>query len=124
LPRRTNASLSKKRSTAPPERGGSSRRQRPATRDVDSQVVALREGGNSFSAIARKLELGRAVDAHRSFVRALSACDVTKRRQIVANEELRLDRLEERIRERDAAEPATVERRLLGVERFREAIRQ
>ncbi len=91
---------------------------------MDAQVLALREGGNSYSAIARQLELGRAVDAHRSFVRALGSHDGAERRQLIENEEARLDRLEQRIRDRDAAEPSKIERRLLGLNNFREAIRQ
>ncbi len=86
-------------------------------------MLALREGGCSFSAIARRLELDRAIDAHRSFVRALGAYNGDDRRQLVEREEGRLDRLEERIRTRDAADPEKVKRRLMGVEKFREALR-
>ncbi len=124
MPRRTNTTLSRRRSSPAPERGGKPRRHRPPTQEVDAQVLALREGGNSYSAIARRLELGRAVDAHRSFVRALGSHDGAERRQLVENEEARLDRLEQRIRDRDAAEPSKIERRLLGLNNFREAIRQ
>jgi hypothetical protein len=91
---------------------------------VDAQALALREGGSSFSAIARRLELGRAIDAHKSFIRALGTHDGAQRRQLVENETARLDRLERRIRDRDAAEPTKIERRLLGVNKLREAIRQ
>lgn len=123
MPRRTHSTDSHRRSTAGNSDGGS-RRKRAPTRDVDAQVLALREGGNSYSAIARRLELGRAIDAHRSFVRALGAHDGAQRRQLLDNEEARLDRLEQRIRDRDAADPDKVKRRLLGVDKFREAIRQ
>ena len=91
---------------------------------MDAQVLALREGGSSFSAIARRLELGRAVDAHRSFVRTLGSHDGDERRKLIENEEARLDQLEQRIRDRDAAEPSKIERRLLGLNIYREAIRQ
>ncbi len=91
---------------------------------MDAQALALRESGASFSAIARLLELGRATDAHRSFVRALGGQDEDERRRLLKNEEERLDQLERRIRERDAADAAKVERRLLGVMKLREAIRQ
>jgi hypothetical protein len=123
MPRRTHAKTSQRRSTAP-ERGGTSRRQRSATQEVDAEVLALREGGSSYSAIARALELGRATDAHRSFVRALAAHDGAERRRLVDSEEARLDLLEQRIRDRDAADPDKVERRLLGVDKFRESIRR
>lgn len=115
--------MSQRRSAGAPERGRAARRQRPPTREVDAQALALREGGNSYSAIARRLELGRAIDAHRSFVRALVAHDGAERQRLVSNEEARLDRLEQRIRDRDAAEPDKVTRRLLGVDKLREAIR-
>jgi hypothetical protein len=124
VPRRTNTTLSQRRSSPAPERSGKPRRQRSPTQEVDAQVLALREGGSSFSAIARRLELGRAIDAHRSFVRALGTHDEAERRQLVVNEEARLDRLEQRIRERDAAEPTKIERRLVGLNKLREAIRQ
>lgn len=91
---------------------------------MDAQVLALREGGSSFSAIARRLELPRAVDAHRSFLRALSAHAGNDRKQLVEGEEERLDQLERRIRTRDAADPEKLERRLVGVGKLRDALRQ
>lgn len=124
MARRTRGTLSQRRSTGAPERSWSPRRQRPPTREVDAQVLALREGGSSYSAIARRLGLGRATDAHRSFVRALGAHNGAEWRRLVDREEARLDRLEQRIRDRDAAEPDKVKRRLMGVDKFREAIRQ
>ena len=124
VPRHTHTTMSQRRSTSASERGRPSRRQRPPTREVDAQALALRESGSSYSAIARRLELGRAVDAHRSFVRALGAHQGAERQRLVDNEEARLDLLERRIRERDAAEPEKVTRRLAGVDKFREAIRR
>lgn len=124
MPRRTHAKLARRRgATAAPERPRTSRRPRLATHEVDAQVLALREGGSSFSAIARRLELGRAIDAHRSFVRALGSRDGAERVRLVGNEEARLDQLEERIRERDAAQPDKITRRLLGVAKLRESMR-
>lgn len=122
MPRHTHSKRSQKRTVAP-ERGRTPKQRRPPTQEVDAQVLALREAGSSFSAIARLLELGRATDAHRSFVRAIGAHDDVERRQLVDNERSRLDLLEQRIRDRDAADPAKIERRLLGVTRFREALR-
>jgi DNA-binding transcriptional MerR regulator len=92
--------------------------------EVDAQALALREAGTSFSAIARMLELERAVDAHRCFVRALNAHDDKERRRLVDNEEARLDRLEERIRDRDAADATKIARRMRGVSNLRLAIGQ
>jgi hypothetical protein len=57
-------------------------------------------------------------------MRALGTYDGAERRQLVENEEARLDRLEQRIRDRDATEPTKVERRLVGLNKLREAIRQ
>ena len=72
--------------------------------------------------IARLLELDRAVDAHRCFVRALNAHQGEDRRRLVGNEEARLDRLEDRIRDRDRADATKVAHRLRGVTNLREAI--
>ncbi|MDA8075973.1 MAG: hypothetical protein M0Z40_12225 [Actinomycetota bacterium] len=124
MPRRTHTAMPPRRSTSAPERSRPARRQRPATREVDAQALALRESGSSYSAIARRLELGRAVDAHRSFVRALGAHQGDERQRLIDNEEARLDLLEQRIRERDAADPEKVTRRLIGVDKLREAIRR
>ena len=122
MPRHTHGPRSKRRSTSKPERGGSSRRQRQTAPELDAQALALREAGTSFSAVARLLELERAVDAHRCFVRALNAHHDDDRRRLIDNEEARLDMLEERIRSRDAADASKVERRLRGVTNLREAI--
>jgi hypothetical protein len=119
---RHNQSKSKRRSTsAPPERSSGPRR-RQASGDTDAQSLMLRESGSSFSAIARALGFDRATDAHRSYVRALGAREGDERQQLVKNEEARLDLLEQRIRERDAKDVSKVERRLLGVQKLREAI--
>ncbi len=124
VPRHTHTTMQQRRSTSGPERSKPSRRQRPPTQEVDAQALALRENGSSYSAIARRLELGRAVDAHRSFVRALGAHAGAERQRLIDNEEARLDLLERRIRERDAADPEKITRRLMGVEKLREAIRR
>lgn len=123
MPRHTRPKTSQRRSGAP-EREKTPRRQRTANHDVDAQVLALRESGNSYSAIARRLELPRAVDAHRSFLRALGTYAGNDRQQLVDGEEKRLDRLEERIRTRDAADPEKLKRRLTGVGKLREALQQ
>jgi hypothetical protein len=84
----------------------------------------MRESGSSFSAIARRLELGRAIDAHKSLIRAFGTHDGAERKQLLENENARLDLLEQRIRDRDAAEPTKIERRLVGVSKLREAMGQ
>jgi DNA-binding transcriptional MerR regulator len=122
MPRHTHAKPSQKRSE-PRDRKGSSGRRLP-TQDLDAQVLSLREAGSSYSAIARRLELSRATDAHRSFIRALGSQEGAHRRQLVDNEVARLDQLEQRIRDRDAPDAAKIERRLRGVTNLREAVRQ
>jgi hypothetical protein len=121
VPRHTHSKQSHRRSSASSESGGKVRRRTPIG-DIDGQALALRESGSSYSAIARQLELGRATDAHQSFVRAVGARDGDERRRLIKNEEARLDRLELRIRDRDAADASKIERRLLGVDKLREAI--
>jgi hypothetical protein len=106
-----------------PERDRAPRRQRVTTHEVDAQVLALRGHGTSFCAIARRLELHRAIDAHQSFLRALGTYAGDDRQQLVEDEKARLDRLEERIRTRDAADPQKVMRRLTGVDQLRGALR-
>ena len=123
MPRHTHGARSKRRSTSKPERVGS-RRQRLTAPELDAQALALREAGTSFSAIARVLELERAVDAHRCFIRALNAHNGDDRRRLIDKEEVRLNMLEERIRSRDAADATKVARRLSGVTNLREAIGQ
>ncbi len=123
MPRRTHAKTSQRRAK-PSEPSGPPKRQRSPARNVGSEVLALREGGASYSAIARTLELGRAIDAHRHFLHALGSYDGEERQRLVAHEELRLDRLEQRIRDRDVADPDKIKRRLLAVDKFREDIRK
>src|SRR5437868_1846614 len=62
--------------------------------EQDLQVLTLRRKGRSFSAIARELSLGRAVDANEAFNRALRRCPEPERKEVVAEELQRLDRLE------------------------------
>ena len=89
---------------------------------MDGEALTLRESGKSFSAIARTLGIDRATEAHRSYLRALSTREGDELKQLIKNEDARLDQLEERIRTRDAADVPKLERRLLGVQKLREAI--
>lgn len=121
MPRRTHGKTTPRRSTAAPERSGGTRR-RTSSRDTDAEALLLREAGNSYSAIARTLGFERATEAHNSFVRALGTREGDELKKLVKNEQARLDQLEVRIRERDAADLPKLERRLLGVQKLREAI--
>jgi hypothetical protein len=122
MPRHTHGKERPRRGAAPAtERGGGGRRRGPSS-DTDAQALTLRESGKSYSAIARTLGFDRATEAHRSYIRALGSREGDARLQLIKNEDVRLDELEQRIRQRDAADVTKLERRLLGVQRLREAI--
>ncbi len=72
----------------------------------------LREQGRSFAAIARTVGLKRATDAREAFLRELRSRPEEERQGLVERELERLDKLEVRIRSRDAAEPDKVQTRL------------
>jgi len=97
-------------------------RRRVAGRTVDEQALELREGGASYSAIARRLELHRAGDAHGAFLRALKSRNDEERQVLIVSEQNRLNTLEQRIRERDAALPEKLERRLGALESLRSSL--
>jgi hypothetical protein len=86
-------------------------------------VLALREDGRTFSAIARTVGLNRAVDAHRALLRALNTQPASERGQVVDRELKRLDALEARIRSRDAADPEKLDRRVGAVNAMRDLLR-
>jgi hypothetical protein len=86
---------------------------------VDEEALELRKRGASYSNIARRLELPRAINAHQAFIRALRSREGEELQGLVAAEGVRLDQLEARIRERDAAAPEKMERRLKAVEVLR-----
>lgn len=124
MPRHTHSKQSQRRSTQTSERGGGSRGgRRSPSGDIDAQALSLRESGKSYSAIARTLGIERATEAHNSFVRALGTHEGSERSQLIKNEEARLDELEQRIRQRDAADVSKLERRLQAVEKLRASIR-
>ena len=124
VPRHTHVKQSQRRASPTAERGGGSgTRRRGASGAIDAQALALREAGKSFSAIARTLELDRATEAHKCYLRALGTHEGDDLRQLIKNEEARLDELERRIRERDAADTSKLERRLLALQNLRETIR-
>jgi hypothetical protein len=96
--------------------------QRGVPANIDEQVLTMREANGSYSSIARRLSLRRATDAHRAFIRALGTRSSEDQRTLVANEQARLDTLEQRIRARDVADPEQLERRLQAVARLRSAL--
>ena len=104
------------------ERPRRAERPRQPRRNVDEEVVSLREKGESYSAVARALGLKRAMDAQAAFVRAVRSRPDPERAALSKRESLRLDQLEERIRSRDAEDPVKLERRLTALEALRQAL--
>lgn len=96
---------------------------RQPRRNLDEEVVALRERGKSYSAIASALGMKRAVDANEAFVRAMRGLADKERSALRQRESVRLDQLEGRIRSRDAHEPAKMERHLVALEALRETLK-
>lgn len=86
-------------------------------------MLSLRGQGLSFSAIAGRLGLKRSKDAYASFHRALGARPEEERVLLVQQEQVRLEALETRIRERDAADPDRMAHRLKALEVMRAALR-
>ena len=116
--------LPQRRATAGADREERPRRseRREPREGADRRVLALREDGRSYSAIAREVGLKRSTDAQSAFVRAVRDRPETERREILARESQRLDLLEKRVRERDRAQPATMERRLAALGKLREEL--
>jgi DNA-binding transcriptional MerR regulator len=85
--------------------------------------LALREQGRSFAAIARTIGLKRAGDARGAFLRELRNRPDEERQALVERELERLDKLEARIRARDAAEPDKLQTRLGALAAMRESLR-
>ena len=81
--------------------------------------MALREEGRSYAAVARSLGFRRSNDARQAFLRGMRGRPDSERRMIADRERQRLDELEQRIRTRDADDPAKLERRLTALEQLR-----
>jgi hypothetical protein len=92
-------------------------------RSSDEEALVLREKGHTFAAIARNLGFKRAGDARVAFLQALRKREGAEREQVTRRESERLNELETRIRDRDAADPEKMERRLAALEKMREALR-
>lgn len=85
--------------------------------------MALREQGSSFAAIARTLGMKRAAEAREAFLRDLRSRPEEERQGAVQRELDRLDKLEARIRARDAEEPDKLQTRLGALAALRESLR-
>ncbi|MGC8628317.1 MAG: hypothetical protein ACP5VR_12360 [Acidimicrobiales bacterium] len=95
---------------------------RQVRRNIDEEVVTLREQGQSYSAVARALGMKRAVNAQDAFLRAMRNLPESERKALGQRESQRLDKLEVRIRSRDANEPAKMERHLTALEALRQTM--
>ena len=109
-----------------PARNERSNKDRPAysgprqpRRNLDGEVVALRDRGQTYSAVARALGMKRAVNAQEAFLRAMRSLPEKEQKALHQRESDRLDQLEVRIRSRDAEEPAKMERHLVALEALR-----
>jgi len=96
---------------------------RQPRRSLDQEVVALRERGQSYSAVASALGIKRAVNAQEAFIRAMHSLPDKERAALHAREWARLDELEVRIRTRDADQPVKMERHLVALEALRETMK-
>ncbi len=76
----------------------------------------------SYAAIARTLGLKRATEARQAFLRSLRNQPDDERKLIAAPELQRIDKLEARIRDRDADEPEKLDRRLAALAALREGL--
>jgi hypothetical protein len=113
---------SRSRRSAPERTQGDGGSRQPR-RNIDEEVVSLRERGKSYAAVASALGLKRATDAHNAFVRALRSRPEAERAALSSRESQRLDQLEQRIRTRDGAGDATkLERRLFALGVLREKL--
>jgi hypothetical protein len=96
---------------------------RQPRRNLDEEVVALRERGQTYSAVARALGMRRATNAQEAFIRAMRSLPEPQRKALHRREWERLDQLEARIRSRDAQEPVKMERHLVALEALRDTMR-
>ena len=123
LPRHGSKKRTDRRTPSESPRERAQPHRRVSGKAIDEQALELRETGASYSAIARRLELRRAGDAHGAFLRALKARNTDDREQLIVSERERLDKLELRIRERDADLPEKLERRLGALESLRTSLK-
>ena len=65
-------------------------------RDVDEEVVARHERGDSYASVASAVGLKRATDAHAAFVRVMRRRPDAERAALAQRESARLDQLEQR----------------------------
>jgi hypothetical protein len=88
----------------------------------DDTVLTLREGGRSYTNIARTLGLDGVAQANAAFNRALRRLPAGEQEASRGREMARLDALGERLRHRDDLDEAEKARRRKALERLRTAL--
>ena len=96
---------------------------RPNRRNTGAEILALRDQEHTFASIAGAVGLKRSSDAHAGFVRAVRELPEDQRTEVLQREAQRLDRLEQRIRTRDGADPTKMARRLEALQAMRDVLR-
>ena len=82
----------------------------------------LREAGHSYSAIAKTLGFGRPSEARAAFLRDLRSRGEDERQALTDRELQRLEKLEIRVRTRDAEDPEKLDRQLKVLATIRERL--
>jgi AraC-like DNA-binding protein len=90
--------------------------------ELDNLALELRSTGTSFARIAKRLGYERTGQAVAAFTRSLRAKPQRERARIRKQEFKRLDAMAVSLRENEALDTETRERRLAVVERLRKAL--
>ena len=87
---------------------------------LGDRVIELRSEGNSFGSIAKAVGLKRSLDAFGAFVTALATRSAAQQTKLRAEENQRLDALEQRIRQQ--SDSADRDRRIASVRKLRQRL--
>ena len=87
---------------------------------LGDRVIELRSEGNSFGSIAKTVGLKRSLDAFGAFVTAVAARSPAQQTKLRAEENQRLDALEQRIRQQ--SDSADRDRRIASVRKLRQRL--
>lgn len=91
---------------------------RPST--VGEQVIGLRSDGQSFASIARTIGVERSLEAFTIFVEAIAERSPAERKKLRAEENSRLDRLEQRTRR--LTDIGERDRKLASIQKLRQRL--
>jgi hypothetical protein len=87
---------------------------------VGDRVIELRSNGKSFSAIAKSVGLDRSLEAFGAFVAAVAKRSPAEQTKLRAEENARLDTLEQRIQKQP--DGADRDRRIASVRKLRQRL--